>query len=250
MRNKIKEYFNKWISRIALGIVVLAPIIEWVIQRIKTKPEGLTNPYTMGDFHLILIFSVLNLIYEQISTKKEVVGDESNILLNRNQSDYYEIWEVCKKSRQVAIDAYGHSFKTLWFNFVRKFLNEVIINSNHYDMVTIRLVSTKKGNNCFEDIKDFYNSLTPEVAKKVGIDLVEIDQMSFFTAISVNHDYLWMSIREPHRTSKMNEHVREWKRKNNETSAKMLEWFSGIMDYYCEKEPVVKLTYNQPDHAN
>lgn len=236
MKNKIKEIIEKWIPRMALIIVIISPLIGWIIDFIQSKSERITIPYTEGEFNLILIFSVLDLIYEQIINKREVIGDESNILLNRNQSDYYEIWEVCKKTRTVSIDAYGHSFKTLWFNFIRKFLNDVIINSNHYDKIEIRLVSTRKGNNCFFDVVEFYNSLTPEVAKKVKIKLIEVDELSFFTGICVNRDYLWLSIREPHRTNKINEHVREWRRKNNDTSAKMLEWFLGIMDYYFTKQ--------------
>lgn len=235
MKNRIKSVIEKWTPRVALIIVIVAPLIDWGLSFIQAKSEEVTNPYTVWDFHLILIFSVLDLIYEQIIAKRETIGDESNILLNRNQSDYYEIWEVCKKTRTVSIDAYGHSFKTLWFNFIRKFLNDVIINSNHYDQIKIRLVSTKKGNNCFADITEFYSTLAPEVARKIKIKLVEVDELSFFTGICVNRDYLWLSIREPHRTNKINEHVREWKRKNNDTSAKMLEWFLGIMDYHFDK---------------
>ena len=246
MKNKIKSIIEKWIPPIALIIVILAPLIDWIISFIQSKSTEITNPYTMWDFHLILIFSVLNLIYDQIVSKRESSGDESNILLNRNQSDYYEIWEVCKKTRNVSIDAYGHSFKTLWFNFIRKFLNEVVINSNHYDKIEIRLISTKKDNNCFSDIISFYNSLTPDVAKKIEIKLVEIEEISFFTGICINKDCLWLSIREPHRMDKINEHVREWKRKNNDTSAKMLEWFLGIMDYYFSKQTSVQLRYHEP----
>lgn len=232
---KIKSVIEKWIPRVALIIVIVAPLIDWVIGFVQSKSVEIRNAYTSLEFHFILIFSVLDLIYEQIIAKREGIGDESNILLNRNQSDYYEIWEVCKKTRMVSIDAYGHSFKTLWFNFIKKFLNDVVINSNHYDKIKIRLVSTKKGNNCFSDIKEFHSMLEPEVSQKIEIKLVEVDELSFFTGICVNRDYLWLSIREPHRTNKINEHVREWKRKNNETSAKMIEWFLGIMDYYFEK---------------
>lgn len=216
-------------------IVIIYPLIDWGISFLQTKGKVIKNPYTAWDFHLILIFSILNLIYEQVVEKKEIKGDESNILLNRNQSDYYEIWEVCKKVRTVSIDAYGHSFKTLWFNFIQKFLNDVIINSEYYDLIEIRLISTKKGNNCFSDIEKFYTLLTPEMHDKIKIELVEVDEISFFTGICVNKDYLWLSIREPHKTTKVNEHVREWKRRNNETSVKMLDWFLGIMDYYFTK---------------
>lgn len=241
MKNKIKGLIENWLPRMSLIIVTVAPLIDWAIECIRSKSQKITNPYSALDFHLILIFSVLNLIYEQIIDKRKSIGDESNILLNRNQSDYYEIWEVCKKDRTVSIDAYGHSFKTLWFNFIRKFLNDVIINNSHYDNIDIRLVSTKKNNNCFSDVKDFYNSLASEVSKKIKIRLVEVDELSFFTGICVNRNYLWLSIREPHRTIKINEHVREWRRKNNDTSVKMLEWFLGIMDYYFENQQSVDL---------
>ncbi len=241
MKNKIKGLVENWMPRMSLIIVTVAPLIDWVIAGIQSNSKKITNPYSAWDFHLILIFSVLNLMYEQIIDKRENVGDESNILLNRNQSDYYEIWEVCKKDHTVSIDAYGHSFKTLWFNFIRKFLNDVIINNSHYDNIDIRLVSTKKNNNCFSDVMEFYNSLAPEVSKKIKIRLVEVDELSFFTGICVNRNYLWLSIREPHRTIKINEHVREWRRKNNDTSVKMLEWFLGIMDYYFEKQQSVDL---------
>lgn len=241
MRNRIRSIIENWIPRLALIIVIVAPLIDWLIGFIQSKYEKLESPYTQWDFNLILIFSILNLIYEQNITKKQNIGDESNILLNRNQSDYYEIWEVCKKTRIVSIDAYGHSFKTLWFNFVRKFLNDVIININHYDKIEINLVSTKEGNNCFSDIIEFYESLVPEVAKKIKIKLVEVNEISFFTGICVNRDYLWLSIREPYRTNKTNEHVREWRRKNNDTSVKMLEWFLGVIDYYFMTQKSVEL---------
>lgn len=235
MKNKLKNILEKWIPKISLIIVIVSPLIDWIICFIQSKSKGVTNPYTAWDFHLILIFSVLNLIYDQVIDKRKIIGDESNILLNRNQSDYYEIWEACKERRVVSIDAYGYSFKTLWFNFIRKFLNDVIINSNCYDTIEIRLVSTKKDSNCFSDIDDFYNTLTQDIAEKIRIKLVEVNELSFFTGICVNKDYLWLSIREPQKTTKVNEHVREWKRKNNETSVKMLDWFLGIMDFYFEK---------------
>lgn len=97
MKNKIKGLVENWMPRMSLIIVTVAPLIDWVIAGIQSNSKKITNPYSAWDFHLILIFSVLNLMYEQIIDKRENVGDESNILLNRNQSDYYEIWEVCKK---------------------------------------------------------------------------------------------------------------------------------------------------------
>ena len=241
MKNKIKDILNKWIPKISLIIVVVSPLIDWTINFIQSNFKVIKNPYTSWDFHLILIFSILNMIYEQVVDKKEIAGDESNILLNRNQSDYYEIWEVCKKNRIISIDAYGHSFKTLWFNFIQKFLNDAIINSKQYDLIEIRLISTQKGNNCFSDIDAFYDRLTSDMAAKIRIRLVEVREVSFFTGICVNEDYLWLSIREPYQTTKINEHVREWKRRNNNTSAKMLDWFLEIMDYYfknCESREV------------
>lgn len=244
MKRNFMKNIEHIIPRIALIVVILEPILSWIFVMIQNNEFVLKNPYTAWDFHLVLIFCILNVIYSQMLSEKAESGDESNILLNRNQSDYYEIWEACKKNRTVTIEAYGHSFKTLWFNFIRKFLNEVVINSNHYDNVNVILVSTKKGNNCFPDISSFYNGLAPENAKKITIKLTEVDTMAFFTGICVNRDYLWLSIREPHSAIKSNEHVREWTRKNNDTSAKMLDWFLGIIQYYTDKESVLTLEYN------
>lgn len=246
MNGKLKKNIECLIPKISLIIVTLEPILSWMISAIESGEFVLKNPYTTWDFNLVLIFCSLNIIYSKILSEKSETGDESNILLNRNQSDYYEIWEACKKNRTVTIEAYGHSFKTLWFNFIRKFLNEVLINSNHYDNVKIVLVSTRKGNNCFSDIESFYKGLSPEIARKVTVEMVEVDQMSFFTGICVNQDYLWLSIREPHSAIKTNEHVREWMRENNETSAKMLDWFLGIIQYYTNQcENVITLEYKQ-----
>lgn len=240
---KVIKVAERWLPRVALLLVILEPILSWLVSAFQSSEFVLKNPYTTWDVHLVLIFCILNVIYSEMIREKTVIGDESNILLNRNQSDYYEIWEACKKNRTVSIEAYGHSFKTLWFNFIQKFLNEVVINSNHYDKVSVILVSTRRGKNCFSDISSFYNGLAPELAKKIDIKLVEVDEMTFFTGICVNSDYLWLSIREPHRANKSNEHVREWTRKNNDTSAKMLDWFLGIIRYYLDKESVISLEY-------
>lgn len=243
MIKKSVKSIEQWLPRFSLILVLLEPVLSWLVVTIQSNEFVLKNPYTAWDFHLILIFGILNVIYSQILSEKITVGDESNILLNRNQSDYYEIWAACKKSRNVSIIAYGHSFKTLWFNFIQKFLNEVVINSNHYDNVNVVLVSTRKGANCFPDITNFYNELAPDIAKKISIQLAEVTETTFFTGICVNSDYLWLSIREPHHVNKSNEHVREWTRKNNDTSAKMLDWFLGIVKYYLDKENTIILKY-------
>ncbi|MDE5781759.1 MAG: hypothetical protein K2I03_09870, partial [Lachnospiraceae bacterium] len=66
MKNRIKSVIEKWTPRVALIIVIVAPLIDWGLSFIQAKSEEVTNPYTVWDFHLILIFSVLDLIYEQI----------------------------------------------------------------------------------------------------------------------------------------------------------------------------------------
>lgn len=236
--NNIKHKIEKFIPKLSLIIITIEPFIDWLINCIKTGKYNITDIYTMWDIHLVFIFYILNLIYDSIlNHSKEQYGDESNILLNRNQSDYYEIWEACKGNRNIKIDAYGHSFKTLWYNFIKKFLNESIININNFDQIQIKLISTQKNNNCFEDIIDFYNTLPPNISSKIKIFLTEVDELTFFTGICVNNDYLWLSIREPHSTNKTNEHVREWKRKNNVTSVKIIDWFLGIIKYYFDKFP-------------
>lgn len=231
--NNIKNRIENWIPKIALTIVTIQPLIDWGINYINFGTCEIKNIYTLWDTHIIFIFCILNLIYDKLNVQKtKYVGDESNILLNRNQSDYYEIWDVCKKNRSVTIEAYGHSFKTLWHNFIKKFLNDAIINPNNYDHIKIRLISTQKNDNCFSDIASFYNTLSPNISQKIKIDFTEVNEISFFTGICVNKEYLWLSIREPYSINKINEHVREWQRKNNITSEKMIEWFLGIIEYY------------------
>ena len=122
MITKLEDYIKKVLPRISLIIVCLAPVIDWIINFFQSKNRVLSNPYSSTDFNLILLIALLNLIHDKLNAKEENRGDESNILLNRNQSDYYEIWEVCKKNREVTIEAYGHTFKTLWYNFIKKFL--------------------------------------------------------------------------------------------------------------------------------
>lgn len=236
--NNIKHKIEKFIPKLSLIIVTLEPFIDWIINCIKSGKCNVTNIYSIWDIHLVFIFYILNLIYESLlEHPKEQNGDESNILLNRNQSDYYEIWEACKGNRNIIIEAYGHSFKTLWYNFIKKFLNEAIININNYEQIQIKLISTQKNNNCFNDIKNFYNMLPPNVRPKIKIHYIEVDEITFFTGICINNDYLWLSIREPHCTNKTNEHVREWKRKNNITSVKIIDWFLGIIKFYFDNYP-------------
>lgn len=232
MITKLEDYIKKVLPRISLIIVCLAPVIDWIINFFQSKNRVLSNPYSSTDFNLILLIALLNLIHDKLNAKEENRGDESNILLNRNQSDYYEIWEVCKKNRKVTIEAYGHTFKTLWYNFIKKFLNDAIINNNYCDYINIRLVFTRKEKNCYDDIIDFYDLLDNSAASKLRIELVENDEVTFFTGICINREYLWLSIREPFKVNKTNEHVREWRKNNNITSKKIINWFIGIIDYY------------------
>lgn len=243
--NKIKDKLEKWLPKISLILVILYPVIKWLYESISNMKIIYSNPYTIDNINIALIFGILNLIYRKLLEGKKDGGDESKILQNRNQSDYYEIWEACQKQRNISIDAFGHTFKTLWFNFIQKFLNEVIKNYNHYDTIKITLVSTNSSKNCFPDIIDFFDSLDPNVAKKITINLLSADQISFFTGICVNEDTLWLSIREPHSREKANEHVREWKRKDSETSKKMIDWFLGIIKYYITSTTIKTLKYNK-----
>ena len=104
MKYKLKVYIEKWLPRIALILVVFAPVFELGLEFLKTKALEIKNPYSSSDFYLILIFSVLELINEQIISEREVTGDESNILLNRNQSDYYD-W-ILNNLKQCDVDIY------------------------------------------------------------------------------------------------------------------------------------------------
>jgi hypothetical protein len=162
--------------------------------------------------------------------------------MNRNQSDYYEIWEEVRAYRDVRIDAVGHSFNTLWFNFIKKFLYEVISNEKHFDSVYIRLSSSKANPTSYNDIREFYASLDLSIARKIVISLHTMESDSlFFTGLCVNNNALWLSIREPHSVTKTNEHVREWRRSRGGTAEKMVNWYIGVADYLANKGTVEML---------
>lgn len=237
----LRRRLERLLGPAALCVVVFAPFIGWIIDSLKASKLILENPYSLADFHLVLIIGLLTVIYETLQKRSdgEAVGDESKIIMNRNQSDYYEIWEEVRKYRDVEIDAVGHSFNTLWFNFIKKFLYEVISNEKHFDSVSIRLVSTKLNPGSYTDIREFYASLDMQVARKITISLniVPSDTL-FFTGLCVNKSALWLSIREPHTVSKTNEHVREWRRSQGGTAEKMVNWFVGIAEHLARKGPL------------
>lgn len=90
----------------------------------------------------------------------------------------------------------------------------------------------------FEDITAFYKTLEAKLTKKLRIDLVYASTTpSFFTGLCVNKSALWLSIREPHRTNKANEHVREWRRGSSSSAEKMINWYIGIVEYLDSKAP-------------
>jgi hypothetical protein len=237
----LRYKLERLVGPIGLGVVLFTPIIMWLGDSFKADHIVKKNPYSLSDIHLALIIGLLTIIYESIRDRAETagVGDESKIIMNRNQSDYYEIWEEVRAYRDVEIDAVGHSFNTLWFNFIKKFLYEVISNEKHFDSVSIRLVSSKPNPGSYTDIREFYASLDMQVARKITISLscVPSDTL-FFTGLCVNKSALWLSIREPHTVSKINEHVREWRRNDGGTAEKMVNWFVGIADYLSKRAPV------------
>lgn len=236
-----KRRFVRLVGPIGLGLVVFLPLLTWAISSVKAAQLVPRNPYTLNDLYIGLVISLLIVIYEAVQDRGvgPAKGDESKIIMNRNQSDYYEIWEEVRAYRDVEIDAVGHSFNTLWFNFIKKFLYEVVNNEKHFDSVTIRLVSTKEKPGSYADIREFYSSLDLQIARKITISLNCVPSDTFFfTGLCVNKRALWLSIREPHTMSKVNEHVREWRRSQGGTAEKMVNWFDGIADYLVAKGPI------------
>ncbi len=236
----LRPKLERLVGPIALAIVVFEPVVDWLVSSLQHGRLA-NNPYSIDDVHLILIFALLVLIYEAITKQHEddEVGDESKIIMNRNQSDYYEIWEEVRRFRAIEIDAVGHSFNTLWFNFLKKFLYEFIGNEKHFDSIYIRLVATKSEPASYRDIRDFYRSLDMQAARKVVISLNTVpSDMLFFTGLCVNKSALWLSIREPYSVVKVNEHVREWRRSDGGTAEKMVNWYVGLADYLSSKGTV------------
>src|SRR2546421_5151405 len=114
------------IPRLAVIVVVGYPLLEWIIRSLKTGQILHENPYGLPEASLILITSLLMIIHSKVSEVNAAAnpGDETKIIMNRNESDYYEIWTEVRSFRDVSIEALGHTFNTLWFNFIKKFLQE------------------------------------------------------------------------------------------------------------------------------
>ena len=243
---RLRKFIQYLLYVVPLAAVVLPPLIEWLIECFRQERLIRRLPYSLNDVHLALFFVLLLVIYhgiQELQRKSAGSGDESHIISNRNQSDYYGIWDACRKNRTVRIEAFGHSFNTLWFNFIKKFLYEAAKTGEH-QRIEITLISTRKGANCFGDVRSFYEGLEAALKKKTSIRLVETEQPTFFTGVSVNREILWLSIREPHSAKKENEHVREWTRGTSETASKMVDWFAGIIDYLQKNAPVEDLSSN------
>lgn len=237
---KRQAFFVNIMVNLPIVIVLLAPIVKWLVECIQQDKLLWAQPYSLNDIHLAFIFSLLSLIYYEVRRKQTSGGDESRIIPNRNRGDYDSIREACLSGRSVRIEALGHSFNTLWFNFIKRFVYEVIRQPDKVQHVEITLISTRKGKNCFPDVKTFHGGLEESLKSRVSFNLVEIDRETFFTGVCVNREILWFSLREPFSSTRANEHVREWARWNNETSMKMVDWFTGIVDYLL-RYPVKRL---------
>lgn len=237
----LKTKLKRLVGPIGLAIIVFSPLVGWVVDSLKANAFLFRSPYSVNDVYLILIFAMLALIYETVYEGQQVtaIGDESKIIPNRNQSDYYEIWEEVRGFRDVELDALGHSFNTLWFNFIKKFLYEVVSNERHFNSVVIRLISTRPNPASFADIREYYESLDLGIASKIRVELYCVpSETLFFTGCCINKSALWISIREPHTVGKGNEHVREWRRSRGGTAEKMVNWFVGIMEFLARKASV------------
>jgi hypothetical protein len=239
----IRRKLARLIGPLGITIVVLQPLIDWGVQSIQQARLIARNPYAINDLYLVLVLVMLIVIHEAIQSRAGIgAGDESKIIMNRNQSDYYEIWEEVRAYRDVQIDAVGHSFNTLWFNFIKKFLYEVLANEKQFESVTIRLVSTRSNPTSYADIRDFYARLDDAMKRRITIILCSVPSDTFFfTGLCVNKRALWLSIREPHTMPKVNEHVREWRRSQGGSAEKMVNWFDSIADYLAGRGPVAVL---------
>ena len=222
------------IGPIALTFVILSPAITWMAESLREDKFVSQNPYSIGDIHLAFIISLLIIIIEMLNLRQSTarIGDESKIILNRNETDYYEIWEEVRAHRDIKILAVGHSFNTLWFNFIKKFLNEVVSNERHWTSVEVRLISSHRDPGSYHDIRRFHGALEMHLARKITFHLSSVpSEHMFFTGLCVNNSALWLSIREPHRTVKLNEHVREWRRSAGGSAEKMVNWYIGVAEY-------------------
>ena len=227
---------NVWyrIPAICLSILIAEPLTDPIFDVLRNGKLPDKFPYDFNDVRFISIALVLYFIYFFVKRQHddEFPGDESKIIQNRNETDYYEIWNEVKIYQSVNIEAVGHSFNTLWFNFLKKVVYEVIEPRSGYEHVTITLISTGEAKASFGDIRKLFESLDDASAKKVSFKLVNHPSSTmFFTGLSVNRNALWLSLREPHKVIKSNEHVREWRRNHSQSAGMVLNWYGGIVDH-------------------
>jgi hypothetical protein len=237
----MRRYWSHVEDKLPKFAVILAisfPLIQWGFESIRASKLIVRSPYGLSEISLILLTSLLMVIHSKITeiNVEKSTGDETKIIMNRNESDYYEIWREVRSFRDVSIEAVGHSFNTLWFNFIKKFLQEVISNTSAFDAVSVKLVSTVKERGAFDDILAFYGLLDSRSAERITIELIRVPPfMLFFTGLCVNKGALWLSIREPHRVVKPNEHVREWRRETSQSAEKIVNWYLGIVTFLESK---------------
>lgn len=227
------EAIESRIPGLAFVIVALYPLLNWIVDSISAHQILKQNPYGLAEFNMLLLSAILLVIYKRVDRENsDSAGDESKIIMNRNESDYYEIWQEVRSYREITIEALGHSFNTLWYNFIKKFLYEFMAHEEQFDSISIHLISTVENPSSFDDMIRFYKTLDAKLAKKLTIVLARTSAPpSYFTGLCVNRRALWLSIREPHKTSKVNEHVREWRRGSSPSAEKMVNWYIGIVEH-------------------
>lgn len=231
---KFVDLLIKWGPELCVSILIFEPLFDPLIDFLQDGSLPEKFPYQFSDIQFVLVTLMLYSIYQILKEKQKesYPGDQSKIIMNRNETDYYEIWAEIKHYQSVKIEAVGHSFNTLWFNFLKKVVNEAIEPRSIYDNIEITLVSTGDASTSFGDIRKLYESLDDASAKKVKFNLVtQPSDTMFFTGLSVNRNALWLSLREPHKVIKSNEHVREWRRTHSSSAAQVLNWYSGIVDH-------------------
>lgn len=241
---KFIDLVVKWAPEICVSLLVFEPLFDPLIDFLQDGTLPTAFPYKFNDVQFILVALMLYSIYRLVQAKQasDYPGDQSKIILNRNETDYYEIWAEIKHYQSVKIEAVGHSFNTLWFNFLKKVVNEAIEPRSIYENIEITLVSTGDATTSFGDIRKLYESLDEASAKKVTFNLVTCPSNTmFFTGLSVNRNSLWLSLREPHKVIKSNEHVREWRRTHSTSAAQVLNWYSGIVDHLTETSGSVEV---------
>lgn len=233
MRNAIRWIVDK-APELCVSLLVMEPLTNPIIDFLRDGKLPSAFPYQFDDIRFIVVSLLVYSIYRIVAMKRDEAfpGDESKIILNRNETDYYEIWSEIKHYQSIKIEAIGHSFNTLWFNFLKKVVYEAIEPRSIYDRIEITLISTGDAKASFGDIRKLYDSLDKSSANKVKFNLVtHASSTMFFTGLAVNRNALWLSLREPHKVIKSNEHVREWRRTRSASSAQVLNWYGGIVDH-------------------